>query len=67
MAVAEQQPTRHRNCARWINKRVQPGWASGAEGMAMMIKVLLDPKRPARRVYPLNGFRERKAAISSSS
>src|SRR5258708_22975203 len=47
MAAAERAQTRHRNCERSINKRVQPGWASGAEGMAMTIKGLFDPERPS--------------------
>jgi hypothetical protein len=45
MAAAEQQQTRHRNCEHWINKRVQPGWASGAEGVMMMIEL------PAARIW----------------
>jgi hypothetical protein len=44
MAAAERQQTRHRNCEHWINKRVQPGWASGAEEVTMMIEL------PATRI-----------------
>ena len=52
MAVAERQQTRHRNCERWINKRVQAGWASGAEGMTMMIE--LPVAAPGGPVFGLN-------------
>jgi len=55
MAVVERAQTRHRNCGHSINKRVQPGWASGAEAIAMMIKVLFDPERPSTSCRSRNG------------
>jgi hypothetical protein len=50
MAAAERAQTRHRNCEHWINKRVQPGWASGAEGETMMIEL------PAARIGDEQAF-----------